>query len=136
MIQTIKVLVKEPYKEIEVREIQNNLKSLQAVVGGYIECVPFPRVKDVDLIVNEEGKLARLDGNFFLPHYKDCVVGTAIIASYNKEGQFVSLTDEHIKKVKEYINSYKLEKGQNLYDNYDILSRLAQKKMNELNEQM
>ena len=71
----------------------------------------------------------------FLPHYKDCVVGTAIIASYNKEGQFVSLTDEHIKKLKN-ISIYKLEKGQNLYDNYDILSRLAQKKMNELNEQM
>jgi len=136
MEKTIKVLIKEPYKEPIVKEIDNNLKSLQNIVGGYIECVPFPKVKGIDLIVNEEGKLDQLEGNFFLPHYQDCVVGTAIVASYNDDGEFTSLGESQIKKAKEYINYFKLEQGENLYRDFNLLNINAKLKMKSFDEEM
>ena len=136
MPKLIKVLVKEPFKEIEVKEINNNLKSLQEVVVGYIECVPFPRLEEVDLVVIEEVKMARMEGNFLLPNYDDCIVGTAIVVSYNKEGEFVSLSEQQIKKAKDYINNFKLEKGQDIYEQYDALNLKEKIKLNNLQEQM
>ena len=37
----IKVIIKKPFKELEVKEIENTLTSLKEIVDGYIECVPF-----------------------------------------------------------------------------------------------
>ena len=45
MIQTIKVLVKEPYKEIEVREIQNNLKAYKQLLVDILNACPFQELK-------------------------------------------------------------------------------------------
>lgn len=132
----IKVIVKRPYKELEIVEIENNLTSLKEIVDGYIECVPFPRIDGVDLIVNEEGKLKRLDGNFYLPHYNDCIVGNAIIASYNKDGEFTSLNDNQIKKVTEYINNYNLETGQDIYEDLNVIKNKAIFKMKRLESEM
>ena len=75
----IKVIIKEPNKDPVVSEIVDDLKTIQKIVGGYIEVVPFPNVKGVDLVVNEEGKLEKLPGNFFIPHYEDCIVGSCKI---------------------------------------------------------
>lgn len=41
MDKKIRVLVKEPGKEAELREIPNTLEDLQCIVGGYIETVTF-----------------------------------------------------------------------------------------------
>lgn len=132
----IRVIVKQPFKELEVKEIENTLTSLKEIVDGYIECVPFPRVNGVDLIVNEEGKLDRLDGNFYIPHYEDCIVGTAIITSYNKDGEFISLNDDQIKQVSEYINHYKLERGQDIYEDLPLIRNKALSKMKRLESEM
>ena len=104
----IKVIIKEPNKPPQIIEIFNDLKSMQEIVKGYIEVVSFPTVKGVDLIVNEEGKLEKLPGNFFIPHYEDCVVGNCIMAGYNDEGDFISLTDKQIEKVNSYIKAFEL----------------------------
>ena len=135
-MKIIKVIVKEPFKDFEIKEIENTLTSLKQLVGGYIECVPFPKVNGVDLIVNEEGKLDRLDGNFVIPHYDDCIVGTAVIASYNNEGEFTSLSDEQIKKVSAYINTYKLEKGQDIYEDLCLIKNKAIIKMKSLESEL
>lgn len=60
----IRVIVKEPGKPAEQREIENNLETLQELVGGYIEDVHIG--SNILVIVNEEGKLKHLDFNFVL----------------------------------------------------------------------
>ena len=61
--ERIRVLVKEP-------------GTLQEIVGGHIEVVWIPGVRDCVIIVNEEGKLSGLDLNF--PFFGDWIVGTAV----------------------------------------------------------
>ena len=62
----IRVVICRPGERAEVTEIEENLRSMQTVVGGLIqEYFPFhseddPRHDDLVLIVNDEGKLMRL----------------------------------------------------------------------------
>ena len=72
----IRVIIKEPGKPAYEKEIDNDLRSLQKIVGGYIETVTL--CEDLTIICNEEG---RIDG---LPYNCDIMgvsfVGTIIIA--------------------------------------------------------
>lgn len=61
MKDTIKVVVKEPGKPFEVREVKNTLGQLQELVGGYIEAVTL--TTDLAIICNEEGRLLGLPEN-------------------------------------------------------------------------
>ena len=62
----MKVLIVEPLKTPYEREIGNDLKSMQEVVGGYIEAIyPFED-EEIALICNEEGKLNGLPLNHVL----------------------------------------------------------------------
>ena len=54
----ITVVVKEPGKAPEIRQIDNTLKALQDVVGGYIETVTV--ATDMVIICNEEGLIKHL----------------------------------------------------------------------------
>ena len=90
----IKVLKVEPKKEPEVIEIEDTLKNLQELVGGYIEYV-FPFNDDVAIIDNEEGKLIGLEPNRRLQD--DVLVGTFLIVGVTDDGENTSLTDEQIK---------------------------------------
>ena len=82
----IRVLVKEPGKPFEAREIENTLEAFQAIVGGHIEAL---RIRD-DLCcyVNEDGKLCNLRPNFVIAgQYAlkfDIIVGTAVF--FRSEG--------------------------------------------------
>lgn len=76
MKESIRVIVKEPGKPAEVREIQNTLEKLQELVGGYIQVVRFDY--ESVLICDEEGKLKGYEMNF--PLWNDVIVGTAVIA--------------------------------------------------------
>ena len=91
----IRVLVKEPGKPAEVREIENTLEAFQAIVGGHIEAL---RIRD-DLCcyVNEEGKLLNLQPNFIIGRQYvsnvDIIVGTAVFfRSEDDEDSEISLT--------------------------------------------
>lgn len=94
----IRVFIKEPKKKAEVKEIENTLSSLQKIVDGYIEVVPFTN-DGTHLIINEEGKLTGLPYNF--PYYDDFIVGTAIFTKSDDEGEFSGLTDEDINGLQE-----------------------------------
>ncbi|MBR3008356.1 MAG: DUF3846 domain-containing protein [Stomatobaculum sp.] len=74
--ERIKVLVIEPGKNPEEREIDNTLEAMQEIVGGYIECVTM--ATDLVIIDNEEGRLMDLPYNRTIC----CVnfVGTIIMA--------------------------------------------------------
>ena len=111
MSDKIKVLVVEPTKPCEVREIPDTLEAMQQIVGGYIESVSFEREA---LICNEKGKLLDLpfnrpllDESGLIP--LDILQGTFFITDVSGES-FVSLTDEQIQRYK------------NLYDNVMIVT--------------
>ena len=118
----VRVLIKEPGKEPYEKEIEDKLSVLQGIVGGYIECVEMPGVRNVDLYVNEEGKLNKLPGNFWLPEYEDCACGTVYMVGFDPDsGENISLTDNQIKKCKAYCKTYELPKGLDLYEDYYIV---------------
>lgn len=57
----MKVYVKLPDEDPQLWEIPNDLRSLQHIVGGFIETLTICR--DVVLIFNEEGRLLHLPYN-------------------------------------------------------------------------
>ena len=117
--EKIRVLIKEPYKPAYLKEIENTLKGKQELVGGYIECVTMPKIKGVSLYVNEEGKLDGLLGNFWLPEYEDCVVGTCFMVGYNsRTGELKSITDKQVKECLSYIKYFEIPENKDLYADY------------------
>ena len=64
---TIRVIICRPGERAEATEIEENLESMQAIVGGLIqEYFPFhsetdPRYDDVAIICNDEGKLMQME---------------------------------------------------------------------------
>lgn len=59
--KTIQVYVKRPGEKPKLKTIENELKTLQSIVDGYIEIVTL--TKDLVIICNEDGKLLGLDYN-------------------------------------------------------------------------
>lgn len=109
----IRVLVVEPMKPCEVREIPDTLEAMQALVGGNIEAVTSLRYASA-IVCNENGKLLNLpynrpllDESGLLP--LDILHGTFFIAGMSGE-HFVSLADEQIQRYKD------------LYDNVMVLT--------------
>lgn len=72
----IKVWVKEPHKEAELREVDNTLESFQEIVGGYIETITF--ASDAVAIVDEEGVLKGKEFNTSFIGVP--IVGTLVLA--------------------------------------------------------
>ena len=58
----MKVIMVKPGEEAVVTEIGNELKDMQAAVGGYIEAI-YPYEDPVALVCNEEGKLNGMEFN-------------------------------------------------------------------------
>ena len=98
----MKVLVIQPEQEPEVREINGDLSSLQAVVGGLIEAV-YPFDEPVALICNEEGKISGLPWNRCLRDAEgdilDILAGTFFLCGAPPDSEdFVSLTEEQLQR--------------------------------------
>lgn len=97
----MKVLVVDPMKLPYEREMGSDLKSMQKVVGGYIQAIyPFED-EELALICNEEGKLIGLPFNRVLRDENgiiyDVVVGTFFLCRAPMDSdRFASLTDEQI----------------------------------------
>lgn len=98
-ISVLKVEVgKEPY----VKEVGNDLKSLQAEVGGLIQVVYLEDcLEGAMMVVNEEGKINGMEMNRRMPH--DIVCGDFFICMGDEEGDFVSLTED---KIQEYTEMF------------------------------
>ena len=81
----------------EVVEVPDTLKSLQELVGGYIEYCYMPNHEDVVIICNEEGKINGMGPNRDIGH--DIIFGPFFIVGDNPDiGENISLTDEQISK--------------------------------------
>ena len=97
------VLVVEPMKEPYVKEINSDLHSLQAEVGGDIGAT-YPYSDPVALVCNDEGKLIGLELNRGLRDENgeiyDIVAGTFLVVGLGEE-DFASLSPELIQKYME-----------------------------------
>ena len=106
----MRILVVEPTKDPYVKEIDGSLKSMQAIVGGYIQTVEPFEDHNVLLVCNEEAKLLGLPENRFLRNRNgipyDIIHGTFFLAQGNGES-FCSLTD---KQIQTYTRLYSREK--------------------------
>ena len=100
--KTMRVLVVEPERRPEIREIDGSLKSMQEIVGGLIQPV-YPFNDSVALVCNEEGKVMNLplnrglrdeDGQIY-----DIVSGTFFLCGVPEDSDhFTSLTPEQIER--------------------------------------
>lgn len=113
MKKTIRVVVKKPFKKAVVQEIENDLKTLQGLVEGLIDCVTMPTIEGVDMIVNDEG-LYMCVPNILVPEYRSALFGTLVIAGYNDEGDHISLTNEQIDQVMAYLDKNSLKSVKDL----------------------
>lgn len=97
----MKVLVVEPERRPEVREIDGSLKSMQDIVDGLIQ--PIYLDDSVALICNDEGKLINLPANRGLRdedgRMYDIVCGTFFLCGVPADSDhFTSLTPEQIER--------------------------------------
>ena len=103
----MQVLVVEPERRPEVREIDGSLKSMQEIVGGLIQPVyPFDDDNSAVLVCNDEGKLMNLPANRGLRdkdgQIYDIVCGTFFLCGAPADSDhFTSLTQEQIKRYRE-----------------------------------
>lgn len=96
----MRILVVEPGKAPEVREISGGLKEMQNIVGGLIQAIyPFP--EEIALVCNEEGMLLGLPPNRGLLDESgalyDIVCGTFFLCGAPADSEtFSSLTPEQV----------------------------------------
>jgi hypothetical protein len=89
----MKILYKEPGKAPEVREIENDLKPMQELVGGYIETI---RLDDILIVINEDGKIEGLEPNFYVEAIDDIIVGPVFFCREDGE-EFADIGENDIK---------------------------------------
>lgn len=97
-VAKMKVVYVEPNKETEIRKIDSGLKSMQKVVGGYIEEI-YPFADPVAIVCNEEGKINGLDLNRGLADDSgdlyEIIAGNFFICLARPDSEdFEGLTDE------------------------------------------
>lgn len=98
----MKVLVVEVGRQPMMKEIEGSLRSMQEIVGGYIQAI-YPWMEEVALVCNEEGKINGLALNRPLfddrGQLVDIIAGTFFICSAPIDSEsFQSLTDEQIER--------------------------------------
>ena len=97
----MRVLVVEPERRPEVREINDSLKEMQGIVGGLIQ--PIYLDDSVALVCNDEGRLMNLPANRGLRNKDgqmyDIVFGTFFLCGAPADSDhFTSLTTEQIEQ--------------------------------------
>lgn len=104
----MKVVIKNPFEKPVVTEIEEGLKPLQKLVGGLIDNVYELTQQNINIWINDEGKIYNLEPNFIVYGGSDIVVGTAVFTGYDDEGGDISLTDEQITIIKDYLSKRSL----------------------------
>jgi len=74
----MRAVIKKPGKAAYAIDVLNSLDVYQALVGGYIEVVQLTQRHA--MIVNEEGKLLDLPGNF--KWHGDTIMGNAVFVGF------------------------------------------------------
>ncbi len=113
----MQVLVVEPERRPEVKEIDGSLKSMQEIVGGLIQPV-YPFDDPVALVCNDEGKLMNLPANRALRDEAsgmyDIVCGTFFLCGAPPESDhFIGLTPEQIERYEKMFHTPEMFWGLN-----------------------
>lgn len=90
----IRVLVVEPLQAPYEKNIENDYKAMQKVVGGYIEYVPLADGK-CHIYCNEEGVIEGLPANRVMDN-GSVIFGTFFICGDTNDGNDKSLSDEQM----------------------------------------
>ena len=89
----ITVLYVTPEHGLSMRDVDSNLDSFQALVGGSIECLAL--TSRVDVWLNEEGKLLGLHPTAIIVDHDgepvDVIAGPFFVAAHDDEGGTVGL---------------------------------------------
>ena len=101
----MRILVVEPERRPEVKEIDGSLKTMHGIVGGYIQAI-YPFNDSVALVANDDGKFMNLPANRGLRDQNgriyDIVCGTFFICGAPADSDhFISLTPEQIERYRE-----------------------------------
>ncbi len=100
----IKVVIKEPNKEPEIKEIVNSYRNISNICQGLIDFTYLPTDESVDVIVNDESLVNGMEPNVVVPESENVWAGPIIFAGNNPEtGETVSLSDKQIEHVLKYI---------------------------------
>lgn len=123
----IKVVLKEENQPARVTEISNNLSCFQGFVGGLIDMTSVPGMEGkVDVICNDEFLFNGSSPNVMMPECDHIMGGNLIFVGYNPEdGSSISLTDEQIEKVIDYIDKNQVQD----MDFHEAFERLQEKKV-------
>ena len=102
----IKGLIVRPGKKPEVIEFEKGYRNLQKLVEGNFE-MPYI-FDDVDIVINEEGKLNGSLPNKYIYYDNrlvDILFGNILIVGSDEEGETVSLSEDKIRKYTEILAS-------------------------------
>lgn len=104
-MNNIKILVVEPKKEPLVKEIKNSISEIYGIVYFPFEIIEIE--KDIVLISSLGAK--KIKDRFFPANriYKDKIIYSSFAILGKKNNNYISLTDEQIKK---YTDMFSLEK--------------------------
>lgn len=108
--EMIRVIMKEEGGDPYVAEIENDFHAFQDYVGGLIDMDTLPGLEnEVDIIFNDDYMSNYSNPSLMLPEYDNIMGGNLIFAGYDPEdGSTISLTDEQIDKVMDYVQKNKV----------------------------
>lgn len=111
--EMVKVIVKEVGKPAVIKEIGTKLQDYKNEVLGDIESIPFPGRDDIDIVVNDMGKLNGMKPNLLIPEYGDIIMGRFFVIGVDERNcSWKSITEEQAEEVLEYIEKYDFAKIQ------------------------
>lgn len=110
-MNTLTIVVKKPGEPAYKAEMENTLKAMQAIVGGYIERVPGDATglpHGVDIYANEESKIRPgFEPNVWLFDHQDQIWGTFfIVGGDDSNGENVSLTEDQVSDALSWCGKY------------------------------
>ena len=103
MKEKIFAIVKKAGGAPEIRLLEKDQRTYNAVIEGKREVIPFPNLPGVCIVFDGEGAKYK-QPNCFLPEYNDLLTGTAVFAGIDFEKGFISLSVEQAAKLEEYLN--------------------------------
>lgn len=104
MKQGIFAIIKKAGGNSEIRLIEKDQKTYNAVIEGKREVIPFPALPGVCLVFDGETAKNKKP-NCFLPEYSDLLTGAIIAIGIDFETGFTSLTPEQAGKIEEYLKA-------------------------------
>ena len=115
----VTVLIKEPNGKPILKDIEDDYKVFQGLVGGDFEITTLPNIKNVICYMNETGKLEALEPNLLLPHLSDVLLGTCVMVGVTNDGESKSLTNSQIRQCKKYIEYFDYPNAYDFYNEKD-----------------